>query len=133
MNAKSARSWGRKAVRSGGRKAARPQGHHQISRRAAEHVQPVLHSLARASARAVIKVYKECDMVSSFMLNGMCNERSCPRMKAATHNYLWPAKSYKHADFGKNCTKYSNAEMLVHRVNDFFTRHFWGKFLRVPP
>ena len=36
-----------------------------------------------------IKMYKECDIVCCFMLNGLCTLQSCPKMKAATHNYLW--------------------------------------------
>jgi hypothetical protein len=27
--------------------------------------------------------------IANFMMNGMCTEQSCPKMKAATHNYLW--------------------------------------------
>ena len=62
-SAKMGRSEGRKAgqdPKKAGRAArsvGRPEGgkaQHQTSRRAAEHIQPVLHPLARASVRAVI-------------------------------------------------------------------------------
>ncbi|CAD7965823.1 unnamed protein product [Amoebophrya sp. A25] len=40
-------------------------------------------------ANNFVKIFKEISMVSSFMMNGLCTEKSCPVMRAGTHNYLW--------------------------------------------
>lgn len=40
-------------------------------------------------ANQFIKIYKECSMVSSMLLNGCCTMKSCPKMKAGANNYLW--------------------------------------------